>query len=120
MSRHTNFYTKLEQYSQKKNKLYNINPDKNYKYKFSRSNSGKHIVELSDEEKVVLKGEFQLVGMYNMINSFWYWGWSIDHVNRKLVELVEKVKEFPDKLKEDYQKYDPVEYNEVSSRELQQ
>jgi hypothetical protein len=105
------FYKKVEQHAEKKNK--NIDLNKNYKFKFHKDKSENHIVELYDGEKLVLKGEFQLIGMYNLINSIWYWGWSIDFVNKQLTEKVQTVKQFPNKIKQNFNKFDTVEADEL-------
>lgn len=105
------FYKKVEDNVEKKGK--NIDLNKNYKFKFHKDRSGNHIVELFDGDKSVLKGEFQLIGMYNLINSIWYWGWSIDFVDKQLTQTVKKVKQFPHEIKENFDKFDPVEADEL-------
>ncbi|CAH6421595.1 Hypothetical protein KVN_LOCUS366 [uncultured virus] len=75
-----------------------IDLDNNFDFKFSKNNNGKNIIEINDiNKKLILKAEFQVVGIYNLINSVWYWGSNIQFIDKNLVT---SVIEFKKKLKE--------------------
>jgi hypothetical protein len=77
----------------------NIDPIKNYKYKFYTDNNNNHIVQLFDNNKIIIEAIYDIAGMYNIYNNVWYWGWNIDVVDRQLVKQSEKVKEFAKYIK---------------------
>lgn len=112
------FYDKVEKYYQKSMKRVekNLDPQKNYNYKFYVDHHNKNIVEIFEGEKFVLKAEYDLAGIYNFYNSVWYWGWNIDVVNRTLVDRSKVIKEFSNYLKKNYEKFDGVEAEELYFR----
>lgn len=88
-------YSKMEDYykSQKELIKKKYDTEKNYTYQINEN-----IIELHDKDKLVLRAEYQLIGIYNIISSIWVWGWNIQFVNKNLISLSEKIKEFPEKL----------------------
>jgi hypothetical protein len=79
-------------------------------------NNGNHILELIKNDKLILKAEYQLIGFYNIINSLWYWGWGIDMVDRSLVKDVEKIKTFPNYIKNNMNIFDHKEVEKLHFR----
>ena len=86
-----------------------IDPNKNYIYRLQQDDSGNFYIELYDNDKLVLKAEYELIGIYNMFNSIWYWAHNIQFINRHLAKESKKIKEFSKELKDNYEKYDPIE-----------
>jgi hypothetical protein len=86
---------------------------KEYQYTFVEEN-GKHIVEINSNNKLKLKAEYNIVGLYNIPVSVWYWSWSLPFVNKKLLEKVNIVKDFPQKLEKQ------KDFNKISELELEE
>jgi hypothetical protein len=85
--------------------------DKNYDYVFSENESGKSIVEIYDNQKLKLKAEYSVIGLYNVSLSVWYWGWNIQFINRNLVKKSNRAKKFSKLLKNDYKQLNIDKYN---------
>lgn len=103
-------YSKIDKYYNSQKELMNkkFDTDKNYTYQVNNN-----IIELFDNDKLIIKGEYQIVGIYNLISSIWVWGWNIQIVNRKLVSSSEKIKEFSEELmkeKKNSQEIDELYY----------
>jgi len=94
--------------SLKENISKKIDITKNYDYAFNDN-----IVELYLDDKLKLKAEYNVLGMYNIPMSIWYWGWNIAFVNKKLIESIKAVKEFENNLNKNYAKFDKVEAEEL-------
>jgi len=73
-----------------------IDLTKTYRYKFTDG-----IVDLYDmeEDKVVLKGRYDIIGIYNTNNMVWYWGWNLDMVDRLRVRKSRNVKNISKSIK---------------------
>lgn len=69
-----------------------IDLTKQYQYIFS-SNDNKNIVEFYLNDKLKLKAEYNVIGLYNMTISVWYWGWNIAFINKKLIYEISKIKQ---------------------------
>ena len=85
-----------------------IDITKNYDYVFENN-----IVELYLDDKLKLKAEYNIIGMYNIPMSVWYWGWNIAFVNKKLLESIKPIKAFETILNKDYAKFDKIEAEEL-------
>lgn len=77
-------------------KIYNLNS--NYNYLLKKDNNDRYIIELLDGKDVILKAEYEIIGIYNIFNSVWYTGWNIQFVDSKLVQSSKKVLEFTGKI----------------------
>lgn len=110
------FYNKIDSYhsKQKKNIKKKFDPNQNYKYKFTKDKQGNHIIEIYDDEnKIKLKAIYEIIGLYNLINSVWYWAWDISFVNRALTKESLKIKELAKDIKNNYKKYLPDEADQL-------
>lgn len=85
-----------------------IDIKKDYDYTFNDN-----IVELYLDDKLKLKAEYAMIGVYNIPMSVWYWGWNVAFVNKKLVEGVKAVRDFEKVLDKDYAKFDKMEAEEL-------
>lgn len=93
-----------EYFIKRKNEINKIfDPDKNYNYKMYSGDT--HIIEIYDNNKMILKAEYDLIGIYNIFNSIWYWAWNIQFVDRSLAKNSEKVKKFAKELNDKYDDY---------------
>lgn len=104
-----NYYKKVKDDIQKK-----LDISKEYQYNFVEEN-GKHIVEINSNNKLKLKAEYNTVGLYNIPLSMWYWAWSLPFVNKKLLDKINIIKAFPQKLEKqkDFNKISQVELEEL-------
>jgi hypothetical protein len=105
LSNINNNYNKLKKDISQKIKL-----DKKYDFIFDEDNN-KNIVELKLDNKVKLKGEYNIVGLYNSTLSIWYWGWNIAFINKSKLIDKEKIKEFKKLIEDNY-------FNDINIEEL--
>lgn len=90
-------------YDQQKTKYSNIiDLSKPYNSNMYVDDNGNHIIELIYDGKIKIKAEYELIGMYNISNSMWYWGWAIDLIDKSLIKSVTEMKEFPEFIKENF------------------
>lgn len=68
-------------YSKKKEKIKKIiDFKKNYKYAFSDDNRLR--VLNRDNDKVVLEGRYETIGIYDRYSSIWHWAWNMPFINK--------------------------------------
>jgi hypothetical protein len=85
---------------------------KQYNHKFVTEDGGRHIIELIDKKEgstPVIRAEYEIIGVYDMITSVWYWGWNIDFVDRGLVKTIESVKKIKSEIEKNYKGFEPIE-----------
>ena len=100
-------YNNLKETIEKK-----IDIDKDYEYVFTDEN----IVEMYLDGKLKLKAEYNIIGLYNIPLSVWYWGWNIAFVNKNLTVTINKIKEFLNIITKDtssYSKFNKIEIEEL-------
>jgi hypothetical protein len=105
------FSNKVEKYfdNKKKDIIDSLDPSYNYDYKFSTDKNNNSIVEVLKNGKLVIKAEYELLGLYNLFNSVWYWGYGLDLVNRDLVKISKSIKDFSKTIKKNYNDFDKKE-----------
>jgi hypothetical protein len=109
-----NFFDTINSYYNSVNtdiqkKITNLNNKKNYEYIFSKK-SDTHTVEVYLDNKLILKGEYCILGLYNIQLSVWYWSWNIAFINKKLIELpINKIKNFIGEINDNYKKFNNEE-----------
>lgn len=110
-SSNKDFSNKVDKYFniKKKDIIDIIDPNYNYDYKFSTDKDNNAIVEVLKNNKLVIKAEYELLGLYNLFNSVWYWGFGLDLVNRDLVKGSKSIKEFSKIIKKNYEDFDKKE-----------
>jgi hypothetical protein len=89
-----------------------IELDNDFEYIFTEQNNY-HTVEIVLEGQVKIKGEYNIVGMYNIPLSVWYWGWNIAFINKKLIEKLDNIKNFLDSLEENFKDLNGKEAEEI-------
>jgi hypothetical protein len=85
-----------------------IDITKTYEYAFNEN-----IVEMYLDGKLKFKAEYNIMGMYNIPLSVWYWSWNIAFINKDLIKVMDPVKDFIKILDKDYAKFDRVEAEEL-------
>lgn len=110
----TNFYKQVADYHNKLTDEISKKLDlkQNYSFNFVEENN-KHIVEIYIEKKLKLKAEYNIVGLYNIPLSIWYWSWNIAFLNKELFKELDKVKVFTKSLDEQYEQFDSKDAEEL-------
>jgi len=68
-------------------------------------NNGQKIVEIYDKKKkLIFKATYYVIGLYNVTNSIWYWGWFIDFIDRDLADKSKDIKIWGKKI---FEKHKP-------------
>jgi hypothetical protein len=74
-----------------------INIDEKLDFIFNED-SNLYTVDIMINNKLIMKAEYSIIGMYNLPLSIWYWGWAIDFVNHKLTQNLKPVKKYKKKI----------------------
>jgi len=80
---------------------------KDYDYEFYEENNN-HIVNIFLKGKLKLKAEYNIIGLYNIPMSVWYWGWNIAFINKNLIKDLDKVKDFINIINNEYKNFDKL------------
>lgn len=94
-----NYYDKQKEYIEER-----INIKKEFDYVFENNT-----VELYDDGKKILTGEYEIVGLFNYSMSVWYWAYNVSFVNKKLMSASKNVRNFTKYIKDNYEKFDSKE-----------
>lgn len=108
-------YKKINSYFDKKSENIPFDIQKEYHYVFSKDNNGKNIIELLDPktDKLILKAEYSIMGMYNTYNSVWYWGYNLSFVNHQAAKKSKVLLDVPKEIKKEYKQYKDKEADEI-------
>lgn len=90
-----------------------IDLNKEYKFEFTVDNTNNDIVELYYDNKLILKAKYCFIGVYNLINSVWFWAWNIDMLNKKLGQKSKIIKNLKKDLINNYNNYLSTEADEL-------
>lgn len=108
---------KIDKYYEKKNNEISkyIDLTKNYRFKFIIKDNSKYYIDIYDIDtnKKLLRATFDLIGVYNLFNSVWYWGWNIDMVDKKLVRKSLEIKRYSNYIKNNFDNFDPIYAEEM-------
>lgn len=108
-----NSYFELQQSSISKY----FNPDLDYKYMFSINNNHQHIIDIfNNNNKLLLKAEYEFAGVYNINSSIWHWAWNLDFINRQLARSSLVTKKFARYIKDHLYQFDPLEADDLYFR----
>ena len=118
MNNKKSYYNKLNKYysEHKKDISKKINLKNDYKYIFEINTNNRHIVKIYDNDKLLMVAEYELAGIYNLYNSVWYWAWNIDNIDRRLAKLSHKIKKFAKYIKDNDNKFQSKERDELYYR----
>lgn len=89
-----------------------IDLKQNYNFNFIEENN-KNIVEIYADKKLKLKAEYNIVGLYNIPLSIWYWSWNIAFLNKDLFTELGKIKMFSKSLDDKFDQFDTKEAEEL-------
>jgi len=108
------FYKEVVDYHNKLNEEISqkIDLKQNYNFNFVEE-ANKHIVEIYIDKKLKLKAEYNIVGLYNIPLSVWYWSWNIAFLNKTLFKELDKIKKFAESLDKNYNNFDSKEVEEL-------
>lgn len=72
-----------------------INLADDYIYNFYNNNDSYFVDIINKSNKSIkLKAEYQIIGIYHISLSFWYWGWSLAYVNKSLISILNKIRQY--------------------------
>lgn len=111
----SNFINKVNNYynTTKANIIKKMDIGKNYDFNFTEENN-MNIVELYLDKKLKLRAEYNIIGLYNIPLSVWYWSWNIAFINKNVIkDVVSKLKSFANVLESDYKQFDMKEAEEL-------
>lgn len=116
-----NFISKMNKYFDKKKIEYdnlfqsdNKNSRNKLNFFFGKDKNNDYIVEIRKDNNLILKGHYEVIGIYNIQNSVWYWGWNLgSFIDRKLTKFSKKVKKFSNYIKDNQNKFNPQQADEL-------
>lgn len=93
-------------YEKIKKIITNIDDKQNYTYKYVDDN----IIEIFIKDKLILRGEYCVLGIYNIQLSLWYWSWNIAFINKILTNKpINDIKNYIDIIDKHYDKFNVVD-----------
>jgi hypothetical protein len=115
MKSNSNFYKQVQKYYEKKSDNFSKKVDltKFYDSETYVDKNNKHILELKNGNKTIMKAEYELLGFYNIINSSWYWGYASELVDRSIIKDSKKIRDFPKYVKDNYEDFDKREAEDL-------
>ncbi|MBA42458.1 MAG: hypothetical protein CMF62_00425 [Magnetococcales bacterium] len=104
------YLDKVERSYQNKKKQFNkLNPKINYSFKFVTDTDKNRILVVSHNDKIVMKAEYDLIGIYNKDLNLWHYGYAIDYVDKKSTLKSKNIKKLQIDVEENYNNYDAIE-----------
>jgi hypothetical protein len=79
--------------TKEKNILKILNINKKYTIKFIKRNTN-HLVSIYDNDKLLLNGEYEFYGIYQINTKLWIWASSIPNININHIKNVNKIRKF--------------------------
>ena len=102
-----NYFNNLKEQISKK-----IDTNKDFEYVFNE-NEDINTVEIYLDGKLKLKAEYNIIGLYNIPLSMWYWAWNIAFINKNLIKDIVKIKDFVNVIDKEYNKFNKLEAEEL-------
>jgi hypothetical protein len=94
-----NLQLKINKYVKQQQNNIRLTENDDYDLKFAYTDESEHIVSIYKNETLILRAKYEILGCYNLISSIWIWAWSINQVERNLVENPKKdIKKFANSL----------------------
>jgi hypothetical protein len=113
-SKKKSYFDKVESYYQsKKNFTKKLDQDLKYDYKFNTDKEGNHILNIISEDKIVMKLEYDIIGIYNNDIKMWYFGYAVDHSNKLLIKKSKIIKDVMNKISDNLDLIDQKEIEEL-------
>lgn len=98
--------SEINDYFEKQHKKFDLPDD--YTLKFIEVNDQKK-VQVYSKKKLLFEGTYDIIGLFNVNSSVWYWGWAVDFVDRSLVERSTEIKKY---IKKSFYEKKPTEKQE--------
>ena len=90
------YISKIIKYNNdKKNYISNIvNLKKKHKINFNRKKDNNLLLELYNDNKKILVGTYNFYGIYQISTKLWIWATSIPGINKKYIDIINKIKSY--------------------------
>lgn len=111
MNNSKGFMDKVEEYylECENNIKKNLEPDLVYDYKFDESPNHDPIVSVYKDDKHLLSATYEILGVYSLVTSVWYWSWNSSMVSKKLTNYSCDIKKFSKYIKSHIEDFLPQE-----------
>jgi hypothetical protein len=84
-----------------------------YKYKFYYLDNI-HYVDVFENNTQILKAEYEVLGLYNIVISTWLWSWANSYIEKPLAKSSLAINVFYNELDSDQNKYDQEELEKIN------
>lgn len=101
-------------YEKKKKNIKSIITDiNNMKFEFSKDNDNDtKFVNIIDKSKSI-RATYRTIGIHNIVNSVWYWGWNIDFIDKNTIIKKKDFDNIISLLKQKYKQVDIIDADEL-------
>ena len=100
-----NYEDLINQIFTKKKEMWNMESEYNYEYVDDK-------IKVSKNGKYVLIADYKILGLYNIYNSVWYWGYNVFLANKRKTVEKNKLTSFYDTFLKDMKNFDDISYLE--------
>tara|TARA_B100002019_G_C21132976_1_gene529220 strand:+ start:36 stop:590 length:555 start_codon:yes stop_codon:yes gene_type:complete len=110
MSKNKNiFLNNINKYYKEKkekiNKIFDLKQQLKYNFTYNRDKNI-HIVEIYNKNnKLIFQSNYDIVGLYNIVRSVWYWGYNISMVDQQLIKKSRNILNISKDIIKNYSKY---------------
>ena len=96
-------------------KILDLDDQTKYKYVIKEDNNNSPLLEIynKSDDKIILSGKFQTIGVYNRASSVWHWSWNIPFINKQEYSELDTIQTYPEFLDEHFSEYSPKEAEEL-------
>lgn len=96
-------------------KILDLDEHNKYKFVIKEDNNNSPLLEIYNkpDDKIVLSGKFQTIGVYNKSSSIWHWSWNLPFINKQEYTDLNKIQEYPEFLNANFSKYPSKEIEEL-------
>lgn len=114
MKKKNNIFLKnINKYYDKKkeriSKLIDLTNEYNYKFGYDK-NKKEHLLKVYDKNNnFVFQSSYEIVGLYNIGRSVWYWAYNISMIDKGLSNKSKKILELSKDILKNYEKYNSKE-----------
>jgi len=84
----------------------------NYKYDFITLNNI-DIIEIKLNNKIIMKAEYDIIGIYNTDINMFYYGYILDHINKKLIKNSSNIKNLKKQILNDTDQFSKDEIDDL-------
>ena len=96
-------------------KILDLDNQSKYKFLITEDNNGIPLLEICNksDDKIMLSGKFQTIGVYNMSSMLWYWSWNIPFINKQEYNKLTKIRDYPKFLEDNFPEFNSKEVEEL-------